>query len=60
VKRRSFPDSFGRFTFYVSPFTNDKAGLFERAAGLNLMVDAREHFKVGHTSMDFPQLARRP
>jgi len=26
VKRRSFPDSFGRFTFYVSPFTNDKNG----------------------------------
>jgi hypothetical protein len=23
VKRRSFPDSFGRFTFNVSPFTND-------------------------------------
>jgi hypothetical protein len=26
VKRRSFLDSFGRFTFYVSPFTNDKEG----------------------------------
>jgi hypothetical protein len=28
VKRRSFPDSFGRFTFHVSRFTNGKDGLF--------------------------------
>ena len=32
VKRRSFLDSFGRFTFYVSPFTNAKAGLFQHSA----------------------------
>ena len=34
VKRRSFPDSFERFTFYVSPFTNDKDDLFEHPAGV--------------------------
>jgi len=28
VKHRSFLDSFGRFTFYVSPFTNAKTGDF--------------------------------
>ena len=32
VKHRWFPDSFGRFTFDISPFTNDKAGLFEHPA----------------------------
>ena len=30
VKRRSFLYSFGRLTFYVSPFTNSKDGLFPR------------------------------
>jgi hypothetical protein len=34
VKRRSFQDSFGRLTFYVSPFTNNKAGLFEHPSGM--------------------------
>jgi len=33
VKRRSFPDSFGHFMFYVLPFTNDKDGLFEHPSG---------------------------
>jgi hypothetical protein len=32
VKRRSFSGSFGRFTFHLSPFTNDKDGLFEHPA----------------------------
>jgi hypothetical protein len=38
VKRRSFPDSSGRFTFHVSRFTNDKPGIFERPAVVHRWV----------------------
>jgi hypothetical protein len=59
VKRRSFPNSIGRFTFYVSPFTNDKDGLFEhpaRCAPVDLDVRTIE-FPPCHNSI--PQPARR-
>ena len=38
VKRRSFLDSFGRFTFYVSPFTNAKAGLSQHPAKERIVI----------------------
>jgi hypothetical protein len=38
VKRRSFPDSSGLFTFHVSRFTNDKSGLFEHPARVHRWV----------------------
>jgi len=43
VKRRSFPDSSGRFTFYVSPFTNDKASLLEHPGG---EFSCRPHLRI--------------
>ena len=51
VKRRSFPDSSGRFTFCVSPFTNDEDGPIEHPAGVVCSCPRRE----GHRSSAVPK-----
>ena len=38
VNRCSFLDSFGRFTFYVSPLTNAKAGFFQHPARGRIVI----------------------